>query len=334
VSLKSRVCLAGATLALSAACGGSPTGPPPPPVQNITLTCPSDLRIDNVTPPSVAVSYAPPVATGGVPPIAVVCAPASDAVFVLGTTLVTCNGTDGVRTGTCSFSVTLVAPVPMLQVTRFLAFGDSITAGENGEDPVPSVIDLGNSYPSILGQLLADRYTKQSPVVINAGVPQEHVLDGADRIGGVLDQVRPDALMLLEGVNDLTGKLSEDVPRIITGLTRDIAAARARGLAAVFVSTLIPQNPSGSRAHDVDEIEPVNAAIRNMAVQQGAILVDSFAAFAGHPEYLDSDGLHPRPAGNQAIAQQFFLAIQTRFEVALPPQANARSPLKWPGGIR
>lgn len=323
------MCLAGAALALSTACGSNPTGPAPPPVQNLSLSCPSDLRIENLTTASVAVTYSLPEATGGVPPIAIVCAPPTHSDFALGTTLVTCNGTDGSRSATCSFSVTLVAAVPVLQATRFLAFGDSITAGENGEDPLPSFIDINNSYPYLLGLLLTNRYTNQTPVVLNAGVSRETALEGAARIDSVLDQVRPDALMLLEGVNDLTGDGGGDVSRIVTGLTHDIAAARARGLAAVFVSTLIPQNPSGFRAHNVDEVQPVNAAIRNLAVQQGVILADSFAAFDGHLDYLDSDGLHPRPIGNQAIAQQFFAAIQARLEVGRLALAGASSPLGW-----
>ena len=59
------------------------------------------------------------------------------------------------------------------------------------------------------------------------------------------------------------------------------------------MSTLIPENPAGFRSHNANEIEPINAMIRDLAASQNAVLVDSYAAFGGHLEYLDGDGLHP-----------------------------------------
>ena len=72
----------------------------------------------------------------------------------------------------------------------------------------PSIIDVPNSYPTQLAAMLADRYKSQSPTVANAGVPRETAFDGANRIDGVIDRVHPEVLLLLEGVNDLTGNLS------------------------------------------------------------------------------------------------------------------------------
>ncbi|HEY8884322.1 MAG TPA: hypothetical protein VIO35_03340, partial [Chloroflexota bacterium] len=132
-------------------------------------------------------TYAAPTATGGVPPIAISCSIASGAAFVLGSTVVTCSGTDGIRIGQCGFTVTLVAAVPMLRVTTFLAFGDSITAGENGEpDLLPMFLDIPNSYEVKLQALLTQRYTAQTPTVILDGVGRETAVEGAARISGDL----------------------------------------------------------------------------------------------------------------------------------------------------
>jgi lysophospholipase L1-like esterase len=240
-----------------------------------------------------------------------------------------CTGTDGVRTAMCTFGVTLVPPQPVVSVQRFLAFGDSITAGENGE-AAPSVIDQEHSYSWLLSGLLAARYTTQSPLVTDCGVPGEHVPMGASRIDAVLDQKKPDVLMLLEGVNDLSGDLSADRDAIISGLAYDIGAANRRGLAAVFLSTLLPQNPAGFRAHDIGELLPVNDSIRALAAKFGAVLVDNYAAMAGHPEYLATDGLHPTAAGSQVIAEQFFAGIRARFETLQPTMAGGGTGLAVP----
>ena len=309
-------------LTLSAACGG-PTSPNPP-ITDIKVTCPANVHVENVVGPSQSVHYPDVTATGGSPPIKTTCTPGSDSTFTVGTTPVTCDATDGIRSASCTFSVTL-DPVPVIKATRFLAFGDSITAGENGEDgqsivTQPSIIDVPNSYPTQLTMMLADRYKSQSPTVANAGVPRETAFDGANRIDGVIDRVHPQVLLLLEGVNDLTGNLPSDSNRILTALSRDLRSARDHLLVAAFLSTLIPQNPAGYRSHNANEIEPINAMIRDLAASQRAVLEDSYAAFGGHLEYLDADGLHPLPMGNQVIAQAFFAAIQAKLE-APPTQA-------------
>jgi len=295
----------------------------------MTLTCPADVRVGSVTTPAATVTFALPTATGGKPPISVTCSPQSDDSFPLGTTPVACTGTDGVRLATCSFKVTLVPPQPVVAVQKFLAFGDSITAGENGE-AAPMFIDQPHSYAWLLSALLAARYTTQSPLVTDCGIPGEHARDGRDRIDAVLDQKKPDVLMLLEGVNDLSGDLSADRDAIIGALAYDIGAAKRRGLAGVFLSTLLPQNPAGLRAHDVGELVPVNDSIRALAIRQGAILVDNYAVMAGHPEYIDTDGLHPNAAGNQVIAEQFFAAIRARFETLQPTSVAGGAPLAVP----
>ena len=53
------------------------------------------------------------------------------------------------------------------------------------------------------------------------------------------------------------------------------------------------------------------AGFAQVATSEGAVLVDSHAAFLGHEaEYVNVDGLHLRPAGYQALADTFFAAIK------------------------
>jgi len=310
-------------LGVLAGCGGRPpVDPTPPVVEPITLTCPSDVRVENVPANPQVVTFNAPAATGGVPPLTVTCTPGSGSSFQLGDTPVACSATDGVRNAVCSFKVTLVARIPVLSVTKFLAFGDSITAGENGTAGHLGVLflDIPNSYPVVLQSLLTERYTTQTFVVDMSGARGEHAPEGAQRIGGTLDFFRPQALLLMEGVNDCANE-SPCSPSIIRDALRtDIQQAKARNI-PVFLSTLLPIDGTAYRGRNYQwpTIGAVNDAIRSLAAAEGVTLVDNWEAFQGHAkagDYLDEDGLHPSPAGNRVIAQTFLTAIAAKLEAA------------------
>lgn len=77
------------------------------------------------------VTFPAPITAGGTLPLTVTCTPASGTRFTTGGTPVACLAMDAQgRQATCSFTVT-VTPL-LIDVKRFIAFGDSITAGENG----------------------------------------------------------------------------------------------------------------------------------------------------------------------------------------------------------
>ena len=325
-----------AALLLCAGCGTA-TGPAPSPVSEITLTCPADIKLGNIGTATALVPYPAPTATGGTPPITVTCSPPSNTSFSLGTTTVACNGTDGVRKATCSFKVTLLPPQPVLSVLNYVSFGDSETAGETVQG-TRLLVDGANSYPMQLLVLMQGRYTTQTPQVHNCGLEGETAQAGATRIDSVLDFYKADVLLLLEGVNSLTGDFAKDAPAVQTALTHDIAAAKARGMAATFLSTLLPEfpgnctpsTPTCRAIHDNAEIANINGVVYALAAQQNVPLVDNFTAFQGHPEYVDSDGLHTLPLGNHIMAQQFLTAIQSKYEFLTPTQpqrVSSASPL-------
>jgi lysophospholipase L1-like esterase len=54
-----------------------------------------------------------------------------------------------------------------------------------------------------------------------------------------------------------------------------------------------------------------------LAEGPGAVLSDPYPLFLGHEaEYVDEDGLHLRPAGNQVLAETFFAAIKRAIPAA------------------
>ncbi len=150
------------------------------------------------------VTYPPATVTGGASPVTTTCSPASGASFNVGTTPVACTAVDAAsRQAQCSFTVTLT---PMLvSVTNYVAFGDSLTEGEDGRRLTlgSGFIDPTGTYPVKLQSRLNSEYPGQSITVVNRGKSGEHIEEGLTRLPGELSQYRPGALLLLHGYNNL-----------------------------------------------------------------------------------------------------------------------------------
>lgn len=267
-----------------------------------------------VTGNSQPVSYAAPTVAGDTAVDEILCTPASGSAFGLGATTVTCRGRDRLdREASCSFVVTLEPSV--LGVKTFVAFGDSVTRGENGITGVgftPLFVDTPNAYPTkLLGALTTD-FPGQGVSVFNEGVSGEAVADGLARLPSVLASRRPGGLLLLEGYNDLLGRGQAASATVSSTLGSMVRLARTSGVPHVFVSTITPGRP-GQRQINPAAIVSANALIRQMTVTEGAVLVDAYNAFVGQEAVLvENDGLHLTPAGNQLLAQLFYTTIRNR----------------------
>lgn len=273
-------------------------------------------------------TYPAPTVVGGATPVSVVCTPSSGSVFPLGKSPVTCVAADSQnRSDRCSFMVT-VQTVPMLTATRFVAFGDSITEGALASCPgtsslgyfnlqddlkfLKASVNVPTSYPTKLQTLLRNRYSTQQPTVLNEGVGGETVEGGVARLPGVLDVDAPHALLLQEGVNNLSGGGSASA--VVNGLRTMIRQARGRGI-PVLLGTLLPEREGACRAYTPAAIAPTNDQIRVMAAAEGAVIVDLYQVFNGMTgTLLGPDGLHPNESGYQAIAQTYFDTIRERLE--------------------
>ena len=311
-----------------AMCSDSPTGPSTP--SAIALTCPAPPTVASASGQPIAVTFSSPTATGGIAPLTMTCSPSSGASFPIGSTPTTCRAVDArQQTATCTFTVTVTGP-PRLSVTRFVAFGDSITEGFP-HTITPALVDPAppGSYPVVLQSLLRGRYTSQTITVLDEGVGGEIVASGVARLPGALAADKGGALLLMEGANDLNQFGADGVSRIASGLQTMIRMARA-GSMAVFVGTLLPERADGTptRASHPELVVPANAAIRSLAAAEGVTLVDLYAAFGGVPDpvLISSDGLHPTAAGNERIAQTFYTSIRARLEsTAAPVETNGES---------
>lgn len=331
-----------ALAALAAACGKGPTAPTPTPISPVTqppaITCPANVTAPTVNAAPVTVTYNAPTVTGGALPVTTTCSSASGSSFNLGTTEVSCSVVDGEqRQAACSFTVQIVE-VPHVSKTRFLAFGDSITYGVSNEACqlapsgefarfVPfrlgSLAVVAQPYPSILRSLLQARYPAENPAVFPSGVPGELIVTGDGRLSGELNKYQPDAVLLLEGVNDIHATQGNAISDIREALRSMIRHTLERG-AEAFVSTLLPQRIEGCKAYDwsdgVDDISDANATIIAVAGEfmgqtPGVTLVDMHKVFSGQEStLLGGDGLHPNETGYERMAAVFFDAIKAKLE--------------------
>lgn len=240
-----------------------------------------------------------------------------------------CTASDAAgQSASCAFNVTVTFTIaPRLTRTKFVAFGDSITAGEvtvplNGttREGFPNfrmIVVPAASYPQQLQRMMRERYTGQTNeiVVTNAGLPAETAQNGRVRLRSVLASTPAEVVIICEGYNELTNVNGADLlppaTLAIEGMVRESKLTGAR----VILATLPPPRPGGSKAVSTALVTNLNARIRSIATAEGAILVDLYAGMIDDVQRLMGvDGLHPNEAGYERIAQLVFAAVRENLE--------------------
>lgn len=188
----------------------------------------------------------------------------------------------------------------------FLAFGDSITNGQ-------ATTGDGQGYTGQLERMLDAHFAKAR--VINDGVDSSGSDRGDSRIGDALAGGRPAFTLVLYGTNDWSDSRCEKPPCFtISSLRSMVQKVKAAGGFA-FVGTLLMTNlGDGFRASPQRNawITAQNEFIRQMATEEGVVLVDLYAAFERSPlpySELFADYIHPSAKGYTLMAQTWFDAI-------------------------
>lgn len=297
--------------AASAPAAPTPAVPHPP-----AISCPADVTAEAHVASLPSISFDLPSPQDGQSPVNVSCTPASGSEFPVGKTTVVCEATDALaRKGNCSFSV-VVAPVPTLSKTKFLAFGDSITEGKTTIAAALCPCPVPGAYPERLQIALSTHYAAQTITVINDGLGGETAGDAKNRLRDDLPKYNPEVLLIQEGVNELTDPNSApDMSTILSirdALRTMVQAGKARG-ERVFVATLLPLDRTKWCCFAPDALPTLNGLIKTMAADENVTPVDLNTAVP--LSLIGSDGLHPTPKGVQVIADAWFTAIMSTLEV-------------------
>ena len=215
----------------------------------------------------------------------------------------------------------IVSRLATISKTRFLAFGDSVTVGvvatlNPSGSPFYLLQDVPNdSYPTVLRRLLAERYTSQTITLTNEGKGGEKAVDGVGRAHSAINAQRPEVVLFLDGYNDLSTLAESGIAPAITAMTEMAKDARLGG-ARVFIATIPPPRIDISRGISNATIVRFNEEIRAMVRGENAVLVDLYGAMSGSAALnVSDDNRHPSVAGYKKIAETFFAAIQSTFEV-------------------
>ena len=325
----------------------TPSSLPEDKVGVLGIACPSDQAVPSLNGVDATVDYPPPQVSGGQTPVVSSCDPVSGATHAIGTIPATCEATDGIgQAASCSFAVS-VLPTRKISKVRFLAFGDSLTAGVTSA-PVAPILEPSKSYPFKLEQMLSEWYLTQTITVANAGLSGEYATEGVSRIGSQIDGVRPEVVLIMEGTNDL-GRPMYSFPATASALDDMVDEARGRGADAI-ISTLPPIRITGGSFHDAQDLDDLNATIRSIGFSRGIPQVDTFTAvsqgnclstltsfgfegpggrlpFATSFPCIGVDGIHPTAQGYEVMARAFFDVIVNTYDISMSgARASTRRP--------
>jgi lysophospholipase L1-like esterase len=216
---------------------------------------------------------------------------------------------------------TSAARIARLSRTRFVAFGDSLTAGEVTEPlgAAPSdiisthVVVSAASYPVQLHAMLDARYAPQAGAIFvaNAGVGGESIFRGVQRFEQSLSMNFAQAVIIMEGLNNLV----VDGVDVTTSLMREMVRTAEERNVSVFVASMVPTVAGRQRSQNPALLEAYNAALKKMSVEEGVTFVDLYTPMLPEaPALIGVDGLHPTEAGYRRIADIFLTAISATLE--------------------
>jgi lysophospholipase L1-like esterase len=207
---------------------------------------------------------------------------------------------------------------PRAEATSVLLFqGDSIT--DAGRDRATATANslraLGSGYPMMLTGALRERHPELDLQIYNRGVSGNTVDDLAARWETDAIALKPSAISILIGVNDIwhtrTGGYKGTPERYESGY----AALLERTRRAVPGVKLIVLEPFVLRVGAVDatwfpEFDRYRAAAKRVANGASATFVELHEMFQklaakNSPAYWAADGVHPTIAGHAAIARQW-----------------------------
>ena len=169
-----------------------------------------------------------------------------------------------------------VPKVPRLDAGAVvLAFGDSLTFGTGASRQ--------ESYPAVLERLISRK-------VVGAGVPGETSGEGLARLPGVLDEVKPQLLVLCHGGNDFLRKMGEETAA--ANVREMIRLAQSRGVAVVLLATPKP-------GFGTSKVKFYEEIAKELAIPvEAEILPDVLGSRS-----LKSDLVHPNARGYEKIAE-------------------------------
>lgn len=202
----------------------------------------------------------------------------------------------------------------LLLVALVLAIG--LSGRVRAQAQAPTLLVLGDSLSAAYGldadagwvSLLQQRLEAQGPgyLVVNASVSGETTAGGLSRLPRLLEQHRPQVLVIALGAND--GLRGFPFDTIRANLTRMIELAHGSGSRVLLVGIRLPPNYGAAYT------EGFQAVFREVAAAQQVPLLPLLLAGVEGRAMMQADGLHPRAEAQPRILDNVWPELEPLLE--------------------
>ncbi|MDZ4141463.1 MAG: arylesterase [Methylotenera sp.] len=169
-----------------------------------------------------------------------------------------------------------------------LILGDSLSYGTGANE--------GEDYPSLLAKTTGWE-------IINAGIPGNTSAEGLERLPRLLEQQKPELLIVELGGNDLLRQLPQS--NTIANLKAILSLSKAQGVPTILVA--------------IPEVSALRAAVGNLtdhplyedvAKETATPLIEDVFSEVLSDNALKSDQIHPNANGYGVVSNKIFEALK------------------------
>lgn len=218
-------------------------------------------------------------------------------------------------------------PIGRNRPNVYLAFGDSITAGDGAE--------TSGGYPDYLHADLKAYWGEAD--VVNEGDPGTKSDQGESRLAPLLARHRPAYVLILYGTNDWNDpQCRNHFPCYTVDALRSMILQARDAEAWPILGTIPPVNPAYEDKNAFERngwVTRMNGELRAMAQEEHVAVAEIHDDFMAQPSLtaLFSDDKHPNDAGYQVMARSWQDAI-TR-PLGAGGSSRGRGGLRWLLGL-
>ncbi len=197
---------------------------------------------------------------------------------------------------------------------KIIFFGDSITdCGRDRDDET----SLGNGYVKILADKLLPIYPDTDIDLINKGVSGDEVGDLLARVQTDVIAHKPDAVVIMAGINNIIHKFANgkelNLKQFERDLTELLKILKNAGITVIFLEPFLLPAPDKRRMRKLfdDELKIIDRVASEIADEFVAYdeMFNGLAQSIPYNEY-SADGVHPTHRGSRLIADTAIKAIR------------------------
>ena len=176
------------------------------------------------------------------------------------------------------------------------------------------VVFMGNSI--IQGWKQADPDFFSNPKFLNRGIGGQTTPQMLERFERDVLEVKPEAVLILAGTNDIAGNTGEITLIEIRDNIAEMAVMADQGGILVILCSVLPakEYPWRPGREPNIRIPQLNDLIRELSEDNGYYYLDLFSAMAdennGLPSELAEDGVHPTRAGYDIMKMKTLEALK------------------------